>query len=64
MSATLLKVTFLQRCFSRFLNCRNGTKLRKACDILWVWMSFKRRDDNKQQLTNISPTKDLKLQTS
>ena len=26
--STLLKVTFLHRCFSRFLNCINGTKWR------------------------------------
>ena len=26
----LLKVTLLDGCFSRFLNCRNGTKTRKA----------------------------------
>ena len=25
-----LKVTLLHGCFSRFLNCTNGTKLRKA----------------------------------
>ena len=28
--AILLKVTLLNGCFSRFLNCRNGTKTRKA----------------------------------
>ena len=28
--ATLLKVFFLHGCFSRFLDCTNGTKLRKA----------------------------------
>ena len=28
--ATLLKVTLLDECFSRFLNCTNGTKLRKT----------------------------------
>ena len=27
---TLLKVTLLHQCFSRFLNCANGTKSRKA----------------------------------
>ena len=31
--ATLLKVKFLNECFSRFLNQRNGTKSRKASDI-------------------------------
>ena len=29
-SATLLKVTLLHGCFSRFLNCTNGTKLHNA----------------------------------
>ena len=28
--ATLLKLTLLHRCFSRFLNCPNGTKSRNA----------------------------------
>ena len=28
--ATLLKVALLHGCFSRFLNCTNGTKSRKA----------------------------------
>ena len=28
--ATLLKVTLLRGCFSRLLNCRNGTKTGKA----------------------------------
>ena len=32
--ATLLKVTLLHGCYSRFLNCTNGTKLRKASHIL------------------------------
>ena len=31
--ATLLKVTLLHGCFSRFLNCANGTKSRKASHI-------------------------------
>ena len=29
-SATLLKVTLFHGCFSRFLNCTNGAKLRNA----------------------------------
>ena len=29
----LLKVTLIHECFSRFLNCTNGTKLRKASHI-------------------------------
>ena len=30
---TLLKVTLLHGCFSRFLNCTNGTKSRKTSHI-------------------------------
>ena len=30
----LLKVTLPQGCFSRFLNCTNGTKSRKALNIV------------------------------
>ena len=33
-AATLLKTTHLHGCFSRFLNCTNGTKSRKASHIL------------------------------
>ena len=29
----VLKVTLLHRCFSRFLNCTNATKSRKASQI-------------------------------
>ena len=32
--ATLLKVTLLHGCFSRFLNCTNGTKLCKTSHII------------------------------
>ena len=32
--ATLLKVTFLHGCFSRFLNCANGTKSRKGSHMI------------------------------
>ena len=31
--ATLLKLTLLHGCFSRFLNCTNATKLRNASQI-------------------------------
>ena len=31
--ATLLKVTLLHECFSRFLNCTNCIKLRKTSHI-------------------------------
>ena len=44
--ATLVKVTLLHGCFSRFLNCTNGTKSRKEstylinvshkCRVLWI----------------------------
>ena len=33
--ATLLKVTLLRGCFSRFLNCANGTKSNKASHMFW-----------------------------
>ena len=33
-SALLKKKTLLHGCFSRFLNCTNGTKSRKASHIL------------------------------
>ena len=34
-----LKVTFLHGCFSRFLNCANGTKSRKAhLSISWIFL--------------------------
>ena len=33
LNSTLLKVTLLHWCFSRFLNCTNRTKSRKASDI-------------------------------
>ena len=36
---TLLKVTLLHGSFSRFLNCTNGTKLRKASHV--VFYDFK-----------------------
>ena len=32
--ATLLKLTLLCGCFSRFLNCTNDTKLRNASQII------------------------------
>ena len=32
--ATLLKVTFLHGCFSRFLNCTNSTKSRKTSQLI------------------------------
>ena len=33
--ATLLKVTLLHGCFSRFLNCTNGTESRKTSHMSW-----------------------------
>ena len=46
--ATLLKLTLLHGCFSRFLNCTNGTKSRNASNIvipylrspIWVNLSY------------------------
>ena len=39
--ATLLKVTLLDGCFSRFLNCTNGTKSRKNITFnLQTWDIF------------------------
>ena len=35
LPATLLKVTLLHGCFSRFLNCTNGTKSRNAPQIYY-----------------------------
>ena len=39
-SATLLKVTLLHWCFSRFLNCTNGTKSRNASHIKGQYVNF------------------------
>ena len=36
--ATLLKVTRLHGCFSRFLNCINGAKSRKASHVIACWL--------------------------
>ena len=46
--ATLLKVTVLHGCFSRFLNCTNGTKSRNTPHIRSkVWLRFlKQRKGN------------------
>ena len=35
--ATLLKLALLHGCFSRFLNCANGTKSHNASHILMSW---------------------------
>ena len=35
LCATLLKVTIIHGCFSRFLNCANSTKSRKASHIFF-----------------------------
>ena len=42
--ATLLKVTLLHWCFSRFLNCTNGTKSRNAPHI--HFLNFRSAFDN------------------
>ena len=36
LATLLLKVTLLHGCFSRFLDCTNGTKLRNASHIITV----------------------------
>ena len=41
-SVTLLKVTILHGCFSRFLNCKNGAKLRNASHIRYPFFNFGR----------------------
>ena len=38
--ATLPKVALLHGCFSRFLNCTNGTKSRKASQISYDKKKF------------------------
>ena len=38
--ATLLKVALLQGCFSRFVNCANGTKSRNASHTLYLKYYF------------------------
>ena len=35
--ATLLKLTLLHGCFSRFLSCRNGTKTRNAPQAVFMY---------------------------
>ena len=39
---TLLNITLLHGCFSCFLTCTNGTKLRKASHIFWVTTNVSR----------------------
>ena len=39
--ATLLKVALFHGCFSRFLNCTNGTKLRSASHICIIYTFLK-----------------------
>ena len=40
--ATSLKVTLLYGCFSRFLNCENGAKLRKASHMTFFGIIFRK----------------------
>ena len=47
----LLKVTLFRWCFSRFLNCTNGTKSRKASHIALV-IKASLRVGNRTQYTN------------
>ena len=42
--ATLLKVTLLHDCFSRLLNCTNGTKSRNAMNNIGLIGSFSIKD--------------------
>ena len=39
-SARLLKVTVVHGCFSRFLNCTNGTKSHKTSHIRWLYLTY------------------------
>ena len=39
--ASLLKVTLLHGCFSGFLNCTNGTKLRKPSHLVSLKQALK-----------------------
>ena len=48
---TLLKVTLLHVCFSRFLNCRNDTKSRKASHINIL---CKKRSEDEYHETNMA----------
>ena len=36
-AATILRVTLIHGCFSRFLNCANGTNTRKASHLLHLF---------------------------
>ena len=36
----VLKLTLLHGCFSRFLNCKNGTKSRKASQMVFLFFNF------------------------
>ena len=42
-AATLLKVPLLHGCFSRFLNCTNGTKSRNVSHLLILSLVIKFR---------------------
>ena len=42
-----VKVTFLHECFSRFLNCTNGTKLRQASQIKTKYQNFFEKDNGR-----------------
>ena len=69
VACTLLKVTLLHGCFSRFLNCTNGAKSRKTSHVdLWggLWnasmqkqpsrgVPMKRCSENMQQIYRRTP---------
>ena len=50
--ATLLKLTLLHGCFSRFLNCTSGTKPRNAPQMT-VWISIYDSEQNVFRLSRI-----------
>ena len=52
--ATLLKLTLLHGCFSRFLNCTNGTKSRNASHISRYKYNHEGREVKKNVLNSVS----------
>ena len=54
--ATLLKLTLLHECFSRFLNCTNGTKSRNAPHMShYLWMTTWMKNVNNFQIAKVQP---------
>ena len=52
-STTLPKVTLLHGYFSRFLNCANGTKSRKASPLLYFQLDVNTNDNNYVIITGL-----------